>query len=274
MSTRILFVDDEPGIRLTLAPILERHGFTVSTASTVPEALEQINHGSFDVLLSDLNIGQPGDGFTVVSAIRRVQPEACTFILTGYPDFETALQAIRGQVDDYLLKPTDVPTLIQAIQRKLEQRRPRVPEPGVKRVSELLRENVHEIVVAWLREVNSHSELRGVGISDDERKDHVPQFIELLANRVDAGVQDTKGGATSLGYEHGKKRAEQGYTIPLIVIEMRLLQRVLSFVLQRNLIRMDLSTVIGDMLEVGEGMQEQLEHSIRSFQQHRALEAA
>jgi hypothetical protein len=48
---------------------------------------------------------------------------------------------------------------------------------------------------------------------------------------------------------------------------MRLLQRVLSFVLQRNLIRMDLSTVIRDMMEVGESLHEQLEFSIRGFQQ-------
>ena len=110
MATRILFVDDEAGIRNTLKPILEQHGFEVTAASTVPEALEHMNHATFDVLLSDLNIGQPGDGFTVVSAMRRVQPGAATFILTGYPDFDTALQAIRSQVDDYLLKPTDVPT--------------------------------------------------------------------------------------------------------------------------------------------------------------------
>jgi len=115
MATRILFVDDEAGIRNTLKPILEQHGFEVTAAATVPEALEHMNHATFDVLLSDLNIGQPGDGFTVVSAMRRVQPQAATFILTGYPDFDTALQAIRSQVDDYLLKPTDVPMLINII---------------------------------------------------------------------------------------------------------------------------------------------------------------
>src|SRR5882757_4787173 len=112
MATRILFVDDEAGIRNTLKPILEYHGFEVTVASTVPEALEHMNHAGFEVLLSDLNIGQPGDGFTVVSAMRRVQPEAATFILTGYPDFESALLAIRNQVDDYLTKPAEVNNLI------------------------------------------------------------------------------------------------------------------------------------------------------------------
>jgi ActR/RegA family two-component response regulator len=273
MAIRLLFVDDEPGIRMTLAPILERHGFEVSTAGTVSEALELINHQSFDVLLSDLNIGQPGDGFTVVSAMRRVQPEACTFILTGYPDFETALEAIRSQVDDYLLKPTDVPTLLHAIQTKMERRRPRVPEPPMKRVSELLRENVDQIVKTWLDEVGAHSELAGIGISAKKRAEHVPRLLEMLARRVDSGQPEPEESVYS-GTEYGKGRAQQGYTIPLIVSEMRLLQRVISFVLQRNLIRMDLSTVIADMLEVGEGLQEELEVAIRAFEQHKMPEAA
>lgn len=266
MGTRILFVDDEVGIRLTLAPILQHHGFDVSTVATVPEALEKINHENFDVLLSDLNIGQPGDGFTVVSAMRRVQPEACTFILTGYPDFETALQAIRSQVDDYLLKPTDVPTLLRAIESKLQQRRPRAPEPPVKRVSGLLRENVREITQQWLKEVKSHRELVGLRMSDEERVDHIPPLIEQLALGVDAQRGAGMTEIAHIGEEHGKQRAVQGYSIPLLIVEMRLLQRVLSFVLQRNLIRMDLSTVIADMLEVGEGLQEELEFSIRGFQ--------
>lgn len=273
MGIRILFVDDEAGIRMTLAPILERHDFQVTTAATVPEALEKINHETFDVLLSDLNIGQPGDGFTVVSAMRRVQPDACTFILTGYPDFETALQAIRSQVDDYLLKPTDVPTLIRAIQRRLESRRPQIPEPPVKRVSELLRENIQHITQEWLKEVRSHHELTALRLNDDDRIDHIPPLVEQLATRIESGQSNTSRKLAELGQKHGRDRARQGYSIPLVVIEMRLLQRVVSFVLQRNLIRMDLSTVIADMMEAGEGLQEELEFSIRGFQQT-AREAA
>ena len=90
-KTRILFADDEPGIRMTLPLILEQEGFEVSVAATVAEALAYINRDSFDVLLADLNIGERGDGFTLISAMRRVQPQAVTLILTGYPDFATAL---------------------------------------------------------------------------------------------------------------------------------------------------------------------------------------
>ena len=97
---RLLFVDDEPNIRLTLSWYLEDKGFSVATVATVPEALSLITQETFEVLIADLNVGQAGDGFTVVSAMRRTQPRAVTFILTGYPAFETALEAIRLQVDD------------------------------------------------------------------------------------------------------------------------------------------------------------------------------
>ena len=119
---RLLFVDDEPSIRLTLPPVLESHGFQVRTAATVAEAVAQIKCSEFDVLLSDLNIGEDGDGFNVVSAMRQIQPNCVTVILTGYPAFESALLAIRHQVDDYLVKPADIEALIQTIDAKLSLR--------------------------------------------------------------------------------------------------------------------------------------------------------
>src|ERR1700685_580494 len=98
----VLFVDDEPSIRLTLAAILRQGGFEVTVAATVAEALREINTQYFDALISDLNIAEPGDGSIVVNAMRRTQPNCINLILTGYPAFETALEAIRNQVDDCL----------------------------------------------------------------------------------------------------------------------------------------------------------------------------
>jgi DNA-binding NtrC family response regulator len=98
-SARILFVDDEESIRITLPPVLREKGFEVGVAASVAEALAEINFEKFDVLIADLNLAEEGDGFLVVSAMRHIQPQCVNLILTGYPALETALQAIHSQVD-------------------------------------------------------------------------------------------------------------------------------------------------------------------------------
>src|SRR5207249_10611473 len=90
----ILFVDDEDSIRLTLPPLLQCYGFEVTSAATVAEAVGLITLHKFDVLISHLNIGHPGDGFTVVSAMRSRQPIVLRFILSAYPAFESTLEVI------------------------------------------------------------------------------------------------------------------------------------------------------------------------------------
>src|SRR2546422_8054771 len=139
---RVLFVDDEPSIRLTLPPVLQEAGFEVRVSESVPDALFEINTNPFDVLISDLNIGEEGDGFLVVSAMRHIQPDCTNFILTGYPAFETALQAIHNQVDDYLVKPVEVGSLIKAVRDRVESRR---RKPTGLRLSTFLKENASEI---------------------------------------------------------------------------------------------------------------------------------
>lgn len=116
---RLLFVDDEPSIRLTLPPVLEDHGFVVTTAQSVDDAIHRMDAARFDVLLSDLNIGQEGDGFQVVSAMKKRHPRCVTIILTGYPAFESAVLAIRHQVDDYVVKPAEIDVLIKTINQTL-----------------------------------------------------------------------------------------------------------------------------------------------------------
>src|SRR6266567_8033084 len=118
-SKRLLFVDDEEGIRETLPLLLQARDFDVRVAATIPEALAEIRSHKFDVLLSDLNIGKDGDGFTVVQAMRKAHPNCVTVLLTGYPAFESALQAIHDEVDDYFVKPAELDSLISTIERKL-----------------------------------------------------------------------------------------------------------------------------------------------------------
>ena len=114
-AKNLLFVDDEDSIRLTLTPILKKHGFEVTAVANVSDALAQIDLSKYDVLVSDLNIEKPGDGFAVIAAMKVRQPTCANIILTAHPDFDTAQQAIRLSVADYFIKPVNVDELLSTI---------------------------------------------------------------------------------------------------------------------------------------------------------------
>jgi len=119
---RLLFVDDERGIRETLAIILLRYGFTVTLAATVKEALEQIQAQQFDLLLCDLNIERERDGYTVIRAMRDVNPDCLNIVLTGYPDEDSAEEGIQLGIDDYIAKPASADVLVAMLAEKLAGR--------------------------------------------------------------------------------------------------------------------------------------------------------
>jgi DNA-binding response OmpR family regulator len=122
---RLLFVDDEPAIRKTLSVILARYGCAVTVAATVAEAIEEIKTKEFDLLLSDLNIDREGDGYEVIRAMREVNPDCVTIVLTGYPDVESAVEGIHLGVDDYIMKPAKADVLVALLAEKLAARQPR-----------------------------------------------------------------------------------------------------------------------------------------------------
>lgn len=129
LRKRVLFVDDEPAIRKTLPPILGRYGFTVTTAATVPEALELVRINEYDLLLCDLNIEQEGDGFKVVRAIRQTNPRCVVIILTAFPGVESAVEGIRECVDDYIIKPANTDELVAILAEKLARKRAENADP-------------------------------------------------------------------------------------------------------------------------------------------------
>lgn len=259
---RLLFVDDEPTILLTLSTILRKNGFEVFTAASVAEALDLIGKNQYEVLLSDLNIGEPGDGFTVVSAMRRLQPHASTFILTGYPDFASALLAIRNQVDDYFTKPANPLALIETIQKQLAGPRMEHHPRTLRRVSDVLRENAQDICDQWLEAVEEDADLSRIELTRAERADHVPSVLSALIGRVEGDGEDTAKPAQ----KHGQVRYRQGYSIPQVVLEARLLQRTITATVQSNLLGVELSTLIADLIEIGEGLASFIEISIRAFE--------
>ena len=262
-KARILFVDDEASIRLTLPEILKMHGFEVRSEGTVSDALSAIKEDRFDVLIADLNIGMPGDGFTVVSAMRRTQPDAVTIILTGYPAFETALEAIRSQVDDYAVKPANIQDLVQVIEDKLQHREPHRPMLK-KRVATILRENADLILKSFVAQLRETREIADLQLAETELADNVPHMLGELVAMLEAGDSQKRARLTR-ATEHGATRARQGFTLPLLILEHGLLRHTLLQAIQENLLALDVSNVIPDILQIERASGQQLQEAVEAF---------
>src|ERR1700735_86007 len=148
---KILLVDDDETIRETLSAILENSGFQVVVAANVNGALSLIGSQTFDVLLSDLHMPGPGDGLTVVSAMRHANPKALTLILSSYPAMKEAVAAILLQADDVLVKPMAVVMLVDLIRGRLKQRT--IPARVISSVADILEEETQSTISDWLLRV-------------------------------------------------------------------------------------------------------------------------
>jgi CheY-like chemotaxis protein len=262
---KVLFVDDDKLIQLTTPAILREHGYNVTAAGTVSEALALIASTQFDVLISDLNIGSAGDGFTVVSAMRRTQPQCVTLIMTGYPGFDSALEAIRAQVDDYLIKPTPIPTLIDVIEEKL--RCPSLnPEAATKRISQVLRECTFEITQRTLSAMKSDPALGALPLSDEQRIEFVPRLLEDLAAML--GFSERGQEPPEIVHSakmRGFKQYRQGYTIPLLAAQIRFLEQAIYEVLHEHMRSLNLSYFMFDLKRLNSSLGIQLEHTQLAF---------
>lgn len=262
-KTRVLFVDDEQMLRDMWSAILSAEEFEVTTCATVAEALSRITSEKFDALVADLNIGEAGDGFTIVSAMRRVQPQAVTLILTGYPAFQAALRAIHEQVDDFLVKPAEPKSVAEVIRRNLLRQRKHAPVL-TERLNQVIAKHREDILESWYKAVESHPEISKIVLPREERIDDLPQVLDGLVRPMD-DWERVKAGRRSAAYRHGEKRRQQGYTTEMVLEETRILHRVIADCIQQNLLQVDISNVIPDFVEVHDRIQRMLQLSLDAF---------
>ena len=120
-SARILLVDDEASIRLTLGALLSRAGFDVTCAENGAEALALLERQPFDLLLVDLKMPEI-DGMQVVAAARQRQSDIAIIVLTGHGSLDTALEGLHQGIFDYLQKTTAPELVIERVQAGLNAR--------------------------------------------------------------------------------------------------------------------------------------------------------
>lgn len=125
MKSTILVVDDEPVARQSMTDILKLEGYSVASAPNGHAAIEHVRMHPVDLVIVDLRM--PGmDGLEVVQVVNQVSPETEVIILTAYGSTETAIQALRLRIHDYLLKPASPTQVLASVRKGLMRRAARL----------------------------------------------------------------------------------------------------------------------------------------------------
>jgi DNA-binding response OmpR family regulator len=273
---RVLLVDDDSAVLAMMIQGLEHKKFEVVAASSVTEALSRIATESFDVLITDLHMPDPGDGFTVVSAMRHSQPNALTLLVSGYPDVQGAMNAILLEADEIVVKPFEIGRFTELVRERVVNRKPskRTDKESVGAI--LLRCSV-SIVEAWLVRAKRSSELNLITLSDQERTGHLPRLVEDLALRLSrpaATDKDSDAVFSAAAVAHGKLRFQQGYSPAMLVHESRILQVTIFGTLQINLESLDFSLLLPDVMTIADEVDAQLTQSMDSYMKAMGKSAA
>src|SRR5579884_3448191 len=113
MKRRILLVDDELAILLTLKAVLEINGFEVETAASAREAKSKIKNGQIHMVITDMRMESETAGLDVVQAARKAPYRPAVAMLTAYP---TADSESDQAADEVLVKPMNTQDLLVQIE--------------------------------------------------------------------------------------------------------------------------------------------------------------
>src|SRR5512141_514706 len=129
MKSNILVVDDEPVARQSMTDILKLEGHNVVSAPNGQAAVEYVRTHPVDLMIVDLRM--PGmDGLEVIQVVNQVSPETEVILLTAFGSTETAIQALRLRIHDYLLKPASPAQVIASVKKGLARRTTRLKMRG------------------------------------------------------------------------------------------------------------------------------------------------
>lgn len=119
-TIHILIVDDEESIRYTFKVFLQREGYgRITTAASLEEALAVINEEKIDLIISDIVL-ENASGTELLKHIRNTGVECPVVMITGFPNLDTAAEAVRYGAFDYISKPVNKETLLRFVRQALK----------------------------------------------------------------------------------------------------------------------------------------------------------
>jgi DNA-binding response OmpR family regulator len=259
----ILLVDDDPALRDLLCKILTSKNFTVVEAGDVASALKLISSQKFDALLSDLHMPSPGDGLTVISAMRHSHPTAVTILMSAFPEMEAATRAILKQTDEVLVKPMNIEALVGVLTNRLAggATAPAVVES----VANILEREIQATIDEWIGKVEKDPKIT-VKMAPAERVAYLPHLFGDLVHRLRNPLPlGTRALVSPAAAKHGKLRRDQGYTAAMLVEESRMVQVSIFQTLQNNLHQIDFSLLLVGVMAIADEVDSQLSQQMASY---------
>jgi two-component system nitrogen regulation response regulator NtrX len=120
IMAKILVIDDEKSIRITLKDILEHEGLEVDLASNGPEAIEIFRSADYDVILCDIKMPDM-DGLEVLEKIQDISRDVPVIMISGHGTIDTAVEAIKKGAFDFIEKPPDLNRLLITIRNAMDK---------------------------------------------------------------------------------------------------------------------------------------------------------
>src|SRR5471032_1420256 len=120
-ADRILIVDDDDALRRMLVDYLGTQGHTALGVRSIQQGEEAMRTDTFDLVIADLRL-EDGSGLDLLKQLRQIAPKTYGILMTGYATMETAVEAIRIGLFDYMIKPI-VPAQIDLVLQRLESLR-------------------------------------------------------------------------------------------------------------------------------------------------------
>src|SRR5437867_11746940 len=214
---KVLVVDDEESVVVTIKAILQLDGYNVATTTSGAQARAMVRDTEYDLVLTDLRL-EDGDGLDVLKAVRERHPETITIMLTGYASLESAIQAIRAGAYDYLVKPSEVEELRATVARGIERRR--LGQELRMRVAELERANreIADLNSSLQRRIDdATAELKERYEQLKELDRLKSQFLSIASHELKTPITAMSGflqvalrRVRRIAEEHGDQRAVDG----------------------------------------------------------------
>lgn len=181
-GARLLIVDDEVELLEILADSLRTIGYEVETRESGSAALPSIAPGSFDALITDLNMpGMAGDELLRVA--RHIDPSLAMIVLTAGVDVRMAVECLKTGAHDYILKPFDLDDVAVRVGKALEQRRVAMFARQLERENDVYRAHLELRVAQQSEQLRSMFEraLRSLAHALEAKDPHTRNHSERVA---------------------------------------------------------------------------------------------